>query len=102
MNYIYDGQDVVKDVNSDGSIVDYLNGLGVDNKLRQSSAAGTFYFVQDHLGSTRALTDSTGNVVEQEQYDSFGDGTGSSLTRYGYTGRERNAISVKSALSGFF
>jgi len=90
-NYIYDGQDVVKDINSDGSTVEYLNGLGVDNKLRQTSSAGTFYFMQDQLGSTHALTDSSGNVVEQEQYDSFGDGAGSSLTRYGYTGRERDA-----------
>jgi len=90
-NYIYDGQDVVKDINSDGSTVDYLNGLGVDNKLRQTSAAGTLYFMQDQLGSTHALTDTNGNVVEQEQYDSFGDGAGSSLTRYGYTGRERDA-----------
>lgn len=90
-NYIYDRQDVVKDVNSDGSIVEYLNGLGMDNKLRQTSSAGTFYFVQDHLGSTRALTDASGNVVESEQYDSFGDGAGSTLTRYGYTGRERDA-----------
>jgi RHS repeat-associated protein len=89
-NYIYDGQDVVKDINSDGSTVEYLNGPGIDNKLRQTSSAGTVYFVQDHLGSTRALTDSSGNVVESINYDSFGQGA-SSLTRYGYTGREWDA-----------
>lgn len=27
-------------------------------------------------------------MIEQEQYDSFGNSTGSVLTRYGYTGRE--------------
>ncbi len=43
------------------------------------------------MGSTRALTDSSGSVVEQINYDSFGNGTGSSLTRYGYTGRELDA-----------
>ena len=89
-NYIYDGEDVVKDINSDSSTVDYLNGLGVDNKLRQSSSSATLYFSQDHLGSTRALTDTSGNVVESISYDSFGNGS-SSLTRYGYTGREWDA-----------
>ena len=85
--YVYDGEDVVRDINSDGSVVDYLNGLGVDDKLRQSSSSATLYFSQDHLGSTRALTDTTGNVVESVNYDSFGNGA-STLSRYGYTGRE--------------
>ena len=44
----------------------------------------------DHLGSTRALTDTSGNVVESVDYDSFGNGS-SNLTRYGYTGREWDA-----------
>jgi RHS repeat-associated protein len=89
-NFVYDGQDVIKDINSDNSTVEYLNGLGIDDKLRQTSSAGTVYFTQDHLGSTRALTDSSGNVVESVNYDSFGNGA-SSLTRYGYTGREWDA-----------
>jgi RHS repeat-associated protein len=86
-SYIYDGADVVRDINGDGSTVDYLNGPGVDDKLRQASAAGTYYFIQDHLGSTRSLTNTNGNVVESVSYDSFGNGA-SFLTRYGYTGRE--------------
>ena len=92
-NYIYDGQEVVKDLNSDGSTVEYLNGPGIDNKVRQeSSTAGVHYYQVDHLGSTRALTDASGNVVERASYDSFGNGTGSARTRYGYTGRERDEL----------
>ena len=86
-NYTYDGQDVVLDQNSDGSTVRYLNGPGIDNKLRQTSSTGALYFAQDHLGSTRALTSANGSLVESINYDSFGKGA-SSLTRYGYTGRE--------------
>lgn len=89
-NYVYDGEDVIKDINSDNSTVEYLNGLGVDDKLRQTSSTSTLYFIQDHLGSTRALTDASGNVVENTSYDSFGNGN-SSLTKYGYTGREWEA-----------
>jgi RHS repeat-associated protein len=90
--YVYDGDDVIKDINSDGSTVEYLNGLGVDEKLRQTSSSTTLYFVHDHLGSARALTDVSGNVVESIDYDSFGNGA-SNLTRYGYTGREWEANS---------
>ena len=34
-NFIYDGQDVVQDLNSDATTVDYLNGPGIDNKISQ-------------------------------------------------------------------
>jgi RHS repeat-associated protein len=92
-NFIYDGQDVAKDLNSDGSTVDYLNGPGVDNKLRLTdsrlAATGPLYFLQNHLGSTTALTNSLGVVTSQINYDAFGNPTTSaSLTRYTYTGRE--------------
>src|ERR1700738_971338 len=93
-NFIYDGQDVIKDLNSDGSTVDYLNGPGIDNKLRfadsRLAALGPLYFSQDHLGSTTRLVNSLGVVVEENSYDSFGKSVGSLLTRYSYTGRERD------------
>ena len=88
--YVHDGRDVLLDLNADGSVAKtYLNGPGIDNHLRQtSSTTGVSYYLTDHLGSTAGLTDTGGNVVEQQSYDSFGNSTGSSLTRYGYTGRE--------------
>lgn len=92
-NFIYDGPDVIKDINSDGSTVDYLNGPGLDNKLRlidSRLSTGPLYFLQDHLGSTTKLTNSAGAVLEQSSYDSFGKSLNSSLTRYSYTGRERD------------
>ncbi len=51
---------------------------------------GTFYFTHDHLGSTTALTDAAGNVVERMSYDAFGDTPASPRTRYTFTGRERD------------
>jgi RHS repeat-associated protein len=92
-NFLYDGLDVVRDSSNGNSTADYLNGPGIDNKLRQTSAGtGALYFLQDHLGSTRALTNASGGVVEQLQYEAFGESAGSSLTRYGFTGRERDAL----------
>jgi RHS repeat-associated protein len=91
-NFVYDGQDVIKDINSDGSTVEYLNGPGVDNKIVQkgSTSKTTYYFSQDHLGSTTALTGTTGKLVERIAYDAYGNNAGSTRTRYGYTGRERD------------
>jgi len=39
-NFIYDGQDVVQDLNSDATTVDYMNGPGIDNKISQTSTSG--------------------------------------------------------------
>ena len=90
--YIYDGQDALLDLNADWSVAaTYLNGPGIDNHLRQTSATtGVSYFLTDHLGSTAGLTDASGTLVEQASYDSFGNSAGSARTRYGYTGRERD------------
>jgi RHS repeat-associated protein len=93
-NFVYDGQDVMKDLNSDGSAIDYLNGPGTDNKLRLIDSRQTsapLYFQPDHLGSTAALTNSIGAVAGRISYDAFGNSSGSPLTRYDFTGRERDS-----------
>jgi len=97
--YVYDGNDVLIDLNADWSVgATYLNGLGFDNHLRQtSSTSGVSYFLTDHLGSTAGLSDINGNILEQQNYDSFGNGGGSGRTRYGYTGRERDPDTVSTA-----
>ena len=90
--YVYDDVDVLFDLNADWSVATtYLNGLGVDNQLRQTSATtGVSYYLADHLGSTAGLTSAAGSLIEQLNYDSFGNGPGSAFTRYTYTGRERD------------
>jgi RHS repeat-associated protein len=91
--FVYDGPDVVRDLAGDGStIVEYLNGPNIDNRLRLTAAGVTYYFVTDHLGTTRGLADASGNLSSTLSYDSFGNLTsGSPFTRYTYTGRETDA-----------
>ena len=92
--FVYDGQEVVLDRSGAGNDTDYLNGTGVDSKLRQSNAtSGALYFLQDHVGTTTVLTDAAGAVVERQNYEAFGESSSSALTRYGYTGRERDNTS---------
>ena len=92
--FVYDGKDVLLDLNADWSVaMTYLNGPGIDNHLRQTnSGGGALYYLTDHLGSTSGLTDPSGNVVELPSYDSFGNSAGSLVTRYDYTGRERDPL----------
>ena len=91
-NFTYDGDDVAQDKTSTGVVTEYLNGPGIDNKIRQKTGNTLYYFAQDHLGSTTALTDSNGAVVERETYDAFGNSAASARTRYGFTGRERDSV----------
>jgi RHS repeat-associated protein len=83
---------VIQDLDDNLEMISsYLNGPGIDNKIRRTDDEnGNLYYLTDHLGSTIALTDDAGRVVEGIGYDSFGNNGGSARTRYGYTGRERD------------
>jgi RHS repeat-associated protein len=90
--YLYDGNDIVIDTNEGGLATVYLNGPRIDNKLRQSSVGtGPLYFLQDHLYSTIGLTNANGALVEKMRYEVYGNSADYSLTRYGYTGREKDS-----------
>jgi RHS repeat-associated protein len=91
--FTHDGMDVIQDRfnKSDGttSTTNYVNGLGVDDKLKVTSGSTSKYFLTDHLGSTVGLSDTNSNVTESATHDSFGRIQSSNLsTRYQYTGRE--------------
>jgi RHS repeat-associated protein len=59
--------------------------------LKLKTGSVSKYFLQDHLGSTTALTNSSGSIIESATYDSFGNATGNLSTRYQFTGREFDA-----------
>jgi hypothetical protein len=79
---------VVRDLDGSGNTVaDYLNGPGIDNKLRQTASGVVSYFATDHLGTTVALTGASGSLSSTLNYDSFGNVTGGSpSTRYTFPG----------------
>ncbi|MFZ0061414.1 MAG: RHS repeat-associated core domain-containing protein, partial [Pyrinomonadaceae bacterium] len=88
--FVYDGPDVMRDLDgTSATIADFLNGPGIDNKLRQTTSGTTSDFLADHLGTTRALADASGALTSSISYDSYGNvSSGSASTRYTYTGRE--------------
>ncbi len=76
-----------------------IHGGGMDELLARTTPASTVYYQHDALGSTTALTDSAGTVVERVTYDvyglpSFTDATGTPIAasaqdnRFLFTGRE--------------
>src|SRR5206468_4002394 len=69
----------------------YLDG--VDSVFARTSSGGTAaWYLPDHLGSIRDITDdSTGGVLDHIDYDAFGQATetrSGNGDRYKWTGRE--------------
>jgi len=88
--YIYDGARVIEERNEADSVENaYVYGNGIDEVVCLMQAGNSYYYISDQLGSTIALTDSSGSVIEEYSYDSYGKSSDiSSLGNpYMFTGR---------------
>jgi len=68
-----------------------LTGRGIDELLQRTDSAGSRFLLTDALGSTLALSDSTGALQTQYTYEPFGNAmaSGAATTNsFAYTGRE--------------
>jgi RHS repeat-associated protein len=98
--FIYDGWSLLEERDVTGNLVQkYVHGAQIDEILWKQNTTGEVYYHHDGLGSTIALTDETGAVVESYSYDAFGsvsiyDASNSALSasprenRFLFTGRE--------------
>ncbi len=87
-DHVYSGLNVIDEVS--GGLHDkhyYAGGLHL-----ASNSSGTIeYYHQDHLGSTRLKTNSTGGVVYESNYEPYGPGCGESGSEeYRYTGKQED------------
>jgi RHS repeat-associated protein len=89
--YTYDGANPVREL-VDGAVRDLIVGPGVDSRLADRDGSQVVYYLKDQLGSTVALVDSAGAVVERLTRDSFGVGAASARTRFDFAGRERDPL----------
>jgi RHS repeat-associated protein len=83
--YLYDRSSAVMS-NSDF----LLRGLGLDDLYARVRSSGTTSFLTDAMGSTIALTDSTGATTTTYSYEPYGKTrvTGTDDTAFRFTGRE--------------
>lgn len=70
--YVYDGDNLLYEKLPDGNNISYvyLNGKQIAKLVNRNTI---YYYLTDHLGSTRIVTDYAGNVVGTVDYTPFGD-----------------------------
>ncbi|MBI3268440.1 MAG: RHS repeat-associated core domain-containing protein [Planctomycetes bacterium] len=105
--YAHDGRDVIADyTKADGAatydlVAQYANGLGIDQKLAlylpSGDQAGAHFYLTNPIGSVTHVTGAAGAVESRYITDAWGvplvDEAGAVPSRYGFTGRERDAES---------
>ncbi len=89
--YVWDGQNLVADVDSTGGLQRAYIYAGLDCPLAlvsySDSVATVYYFLTDRQGTVHGIADTNGNLVEQYRFDAFGrlegvfDGSGKSLVQ---------------------
>ena len=95
--FLYDGSNPVQEIQNGSPSANLITGLGIDEYFQRTDSAGARDYLSDILGSSLALTDSTGTIQTQYSYDPFGDtGTSgqASSNPYQFTGRENDGTGL--------
>jgi RHS repeat-associated protein len=94
-NYLYDNANPVQELSGTTPTANLLTG-SVDEYFTRTDSTGTATFVNDALGSTVQLTNSSGSEIAQYAYEPFGNTAvgGTSTNSYQFTGRENDGTGV--------
>ena len=106
-NFAYDGDEAIVDydvdtVGTETETQRYIYGPGIDEVLSLKTPTDNYYLTRDGINSVTDVTDANGAVVEQYQYDVYGQptildsigvvvATSGVGNRYLFTGREWEA-----------
>jgi RHS repeat-associated protein len=99
--YVYDGSNIHLEYDNGAPASSptavYTDGLATDQVLEVARGGQQYYYLDNGAGSTVALTDAAGSVVQRYAYDAFGNMTAGSggpvPNTITYTGREWDAAS---------
>lgn len=94
--FLFDGIDIVQESTAGVPTTNMLNGPGVDERHLANNIAASSTLLRDALGSTLALSDSSG-IQTQYTYDPFGNTASSgtqSTNASQYTGRENDGTGL--------
>ncbi len=74
LKFIYHEDDAAAEFNGDGvMLANYLFAPGVDEPLMVDRAGKSYYYHQDNIHSVIFITDADGDVVNEYDYDSYGN-----------------------------
>ncbi len=68
------------------SIRSYQPGIGLVDPIETFDGTSTSYYMTDHLGTTRGMTDPNGAATESAAFTAFGERVGGNARRFGYVG----------------
>lgn len=91
----YDGLDITRE-NSGAGEASYLRTLAIDEALSRTDGTGTLSYLADIVGSTIALTRSTGVTSSTYTYAPYGESSVADLSRnpFQFTGRENDGTGL--------
>jgi RHS repeat-associated protein len=90
-NYLYDGMDLLEEVDSSGNVLARYTQGGLDEPFAELRSGTTSYYEQDGINSISSLSNTTGGLINTYAYDSFGKlttSTGTLANPFQFTGRE--------------
>lgn len=71
--YLYNGLDLIEERGNRGVLkASFVYGDNIDEVLSMQRNGKNYYYHVDPLGSVRKISDDAGNVVEQYEYDAYG------------------------------
>lgn len=73
--YYYIGDQMVEEYTDGQLAASYLYGNDIDEALQIKRGSAVYYYHTNHLGSTMALSDAAGAIVERVNYDAYGQPT---------------------------
>jgi len=77
---------------SSGESTSYIHGA--DGVLAKVNGSGTYYYHSDHLGSTSAMTNEAGDIIEEQVNLPFGQLISGS-EKFGFTGKEKDETGLQ-------
>jgi RHS repeat-associated protein len=97
LQYLYDGPNVAQELSGGSVSASVLSG-GTDEYFSRTDSGGTRSYLTDALGSTVAMTDSTGTAQTSYTYEPFGKATASGAADANplqFTGRENDGTGLQ-------
>ncbi len=95
--FLYDGSNVIQELSGTTPSANLFGGLAFDEVFARTDASGARNYLADALGSTVALTDTSGTVQTTYAYEPFGNATqngAASTNSYQFTGRENDGTGM--------